>query len=53
MSTGESSPVLAVIFQNPFILAFLAALLLLIILLLMILMIVTGTKDQRRLKRKG
>lgn len=44
------------IFQNPYILAFIVALILLIILLLMILMLVTGSKQQQQhhhTNRKG
>ncbi|XP_055323152.1 uncharacterized protein LOC129578490 isoform X2 [Sitodiplosis mosellana] len=53
MTTNPNKPILAMIFQNPYILAFIIALMLLIILLLMILMLVTGTKNQRRTTRKG
>ncbi|XP_031631633.1 uncharacterized protein LOC116345954 isoform X2 [Contarinia nasturtii] len=59
MTTNQNKPILAMIFQNPYILAFIGALLLLIILLLMILMLITGSKKQRTTttasgtKRKG
>lgn len=53
MTTNQNKPILAMIFQNPYILAFIGALLLLIILLLMILMLITGTKNKRQATRKG
>lgn len=49
----QNKPVFAMIFQNPYILAFILALILLIILLLMVLMLVTGTKSQRNAQHKG
>lgn len=51
---NHNEPILAMIFQNPYILTFIVALILLIIVLLIILMLVGGSKHQpHQTNRKG
>lgn len=53
VTTDQNKPILAMIFQNSYILAFILSLLVLIILLLMLLMLVAGTKNQQNNSQKG
>lgn len=54
VATEQSKPILAIIFQNPYILAFILVLIMLIILLLMLLMLVSGgQKKTQTIPKKG